>query len=169
MTVAAVESGLYHVVDDIVDAVREEFDALRALRQGRPSGPAGVVVDRLVKRNELVDRYVVRLEVERYRSDARRQVSAMYEAAANEEPIETYWEALLDADVYYTELDPGASEETREAVAAAVASRATGRRPRPSRRYSRPPRTTSSPRSRTRSRARKRSNWCGRTSRFPNG
>ena len=33
MTVAAVESALYHVVDDIVDAVREEFDALRALRQ----------------------------------------------------------------------------------------------------------------------------------------
>jgi len=123
MTRDAVETGLHRVVDDIVDAVHEEFDAVRALRQGRPSGPGGVVVNRLVKENRVLDRYVVQPEVDRYRSDARRQVSVMCDAAANDQPIETYRDTLLDADVYYTELDPDVPRDTREAIADAVLAR----------------------------------------------
>ena len=123
MTRRAAETGLHRIVDDIVVAVREEFDPVRALRQGRSGGPVGTVVNELVTENRVLDRYVVEPEVKRQRADARRQVSATLDAVTNDEPIETYRETLLEADVYYRELDSGVPERTREAVADAICGR----------------------------------------------
>lgn len=123
MTRAAAESGLYRIVDDIADAVHAEFDAVRALRRGRSGGMAGAVVNELVKRNRLLDRYVVQPEVQRHRENARRQLTVMLDCLVHDESIEDYRDVLLDADLYYTELDPDTARETREAVAEAVVSR----------------------------------------------
>ena len=123
MTQRAAEAGLHRIVNDIVVAVREEFDPVRALRQGRSGGPVGTVVNGLVTENGVLDRYVVELEAERQRADARRQVSVTLNAVTNDEPIESYRETLLEADVYYRELDSGVPERTREAVADAVCGR----------------------------------------------
>jgi hypothetical protein len=166
MTRRAAEAGLHRIVDDIVVAVREEFDPVRALRQGRSGGPVGTVVNGLVTENGVLDRYVVEPEAERQRADARRQVSVTLNAVTNDEPIESYRETLLEADVYYRELDSGVPERTREAVADAVCGRyrtvAESVAP-----VVTSPEEEFWPRSRAHSPGRKRSNSCARTVRSP--
>jgi hypothetical protein len=125
MTREAVETGLFEAIDGMIDVAREEFDPVRALRGSR-GGPGAATVNRLVKRNRLLDRHVVRPELRRYRDRARRQVSAMLDAIEAGEPVDSRREALLEASVYYAELDPGVDPATREAVAEAVLERFRG-------------------------------------------
>lgn len=122
MTREAVETGLFEAVDAMVAAAREAFDPVRALRGAR-GGPAAATVNRLLKRNRLLDRHVVRPEIRRYRENARRQVSATLDAVEAGEPVDSRREAILDASVYYSELSPDADPATREAVAEAVLER----------------------------------------------
>jgi hypothetical protein len=122
MTRAAAEAGLFGVVEAVVGAAREEFDAVRAVRQGT-TGTASRAVNALVKRNRLLDEYVVKPEIDRYRTDARSQVGAMLDAVAAGDPIETRREAILANDIYYQGLASGAPESTRRAVAESVVER----------------------------------------------
>jgi len=125
MTREAVESGLYEAVDAMVAAAREAFDPVRALR-GSGGGPGAATVNRLLKRNRLLDRHVVRPEIRRYRENARRQVSATLDAVEAGEPVDSRRDAILGASVYYTELSPETDPATREAVAEAVLERFRG-------------------------------------------
>ncbi|WP_254534943.1 hypothetical protein [Halomarina litorea] len=122
MTRAATESGLFDAVDAIVEATYDEFDAVRAVRRGSTNA-AGRAVDALLKQNRLLDEYVVRPEIEGFREDARRQVSAMLDAVAAGDPVETRRETILAADAYYGNLGPETPAETRAAVADAVVGR----------------------------------------------
>ncbi len=122
MTRAATESGLFDAVDAIIEATYDEFDAVRAVRRGSTDA-AGRAVNALVKRNRLLDEYVVRPEIEKFRDDARRQVSAMLDAVEAGDPVESRREEILATDVYYGSLAPDASRETREAVAETVLGR----------------------------------------------
>jgi hypothetical protein len=123
MTREAVESGLYRIVDDLLAAVREEFDAVRALRRNRPSGPAGNAINELATNSDVLDRYVIEPEIERHRRDARQRMSITLDSAEHGEPIDAYRDSLLDADVYYGELGSDVDRGTREAVAEAVVGR----------------------------------------------
>jgi hypothetical protein len=125
MTREAVESGLFEAIDGMIEVAHEEFDPVRALR-GSQGGPAAATVNRLVKDNRLLDRHVVRPELRRYRDQARRQVSATLDAVEADEPVDSRRETLLEASVYYAELDPDVDPDTREAVAGAVLERFRG-------------------------------------------
>jgi hypothetical protein len=124
MTREAVEGELHDAVEAMMDAVYEEFDVVRAVRGGGGAGPTGSrTVSALVKRNRVLDRHLVRPELERYRENARRQVSTMLDAVAAGDPVESRREALLDASVYVDALRSGTPASTREAVETAVVER----------------------------------------------
>jgi hypothetical protein len=120
MTRAAAREGLLEAIDALVEAAHEEFDPVRALRRG--SGGSRTV-SRLLKRNRLLDRHVVRPELERYRERARRQANTLLDAVEAGEDPAARREELLDADLYYGAVRRDASRDAREAVETAVIER----------------------------------------------
>jgi hypothetical protein len=111
---------LFDAIDAMIEVAHEEFDPVRALRRGAGGSRT---VSRLVKRNAVLDRHVVRPEIETYRDRARRQVETMLDAVEASVPVEERRDELLDADVYYGALAPDASPAAREAVEEAVIRR----------------------------------------------
>jgi hypothetical protein len=123
MTRDAVEAELHDVVDATMDAVYEEFDVVRAVGRSRNGAAGSRAVSALVKRNRALDRHLVRPELDRYRENARRQVSTTLDAVEAGEPVARHREALLAASVYREALAADAPPETRAAVEAAVVER----------------------------------------------
>jgi len=108
----------------MMDAVYEEFDVVRAVR-GSGGAVGSRAVDALVKRNRALNEYLVEPELDRYRRNARRQVSVTLDAVADGDPVESRRDDLLAASVYVEALRADAPAGTREAVEAAVVDRFT--------------------------------------------
>ncbi|SHG83375.1 hypothetical protein [Halobaculum gomorrense] len=119
MTRAAVEEGFERFVEDAVRATYEEFSVVNALRGGnRPPG----VTERLLKRNELLERRVVRPELDDYRDRVLAEFHAALDAVESEEPFEAHRDRILAHDAYAlamrSDLSDDRSEEIRDALLA---------------------------------------------------
>ncbi|MWG36179.1 hypothetical protein [Halomarina oriensis] len=125
MTRAAVETELHDAIDATMDAVYEAFDVVSAVRGSAGGAVGSRAVDALLKRNRVLNERLVEPELDRYRRNARRQVTAMLDAVAAGDPVETRRAELLDASVYVEALREDAPTATRDAVESAVVDRFT--------------------------------------------
>lgn len=103
MTRAAAAAGFDRFVDRLAERAFREFDVVAALTG--TSGPGSRVVDRLVAKNAVVERRVVRPELEAFRTDARRQFDHVLDYASDEgTPFEAVAADVLAADSFHDAL-----------------------------------------------------------------
>jgi hypothetical protein len=122
MSRAAAREGFETFLESVVTATREEFSVGRALR-GAGLGPGGMVVDRLHRNAEALERRVVEPELATYRERAIGQFDVVLEYAESDEPIEAFEEGLLEHDAYVESLEERTPAEKREALVGYVLER----------------------------------------------
>lgn len=115
MTRAALEAGFSKYVDDIISEAYDAFDVTAAFR-GRTS-QSGQLVSALVKKNAVLDRYVVQPELQSYKEDVLQQVQPILDYAADPDAdFAEYHDAVLAHDTYYQELREDISTERRQEI-----------------------------------------------------
>ncbi|WP_277555349.1 hypothetical protein [Halobaculum limi] len=123
MTRAAVEEGFERFVEDAVRATYKEFSVVNALRGGnRPPG----VTEQLLKRNELLERRVVRPELDDYRDQVLAEFYAALDAFESDDPFETHREEILGHDAYALAMRSELSADRREEILDALLARQRG-------------------------------------------
>jgi hypothetical protein len=112
VTREAAAEGFDSFVDELADRTFQEFDAVAALTGA--SGPGSRVVDRLVAKNALVERRVVRPELEGFRVDARRQFDHVLDYATDpSRSFDAVADDVLAADGFYAALRADLPEDRR--------------------------------------------------------
>lgn len=115
MTREALRSGYEEFITDVIDIAYREFDVVGALRQG-VTGSGSRVVSKLVKRSDLLDRAVVRPELNAYRDMLLEQFDYLLDYAATDNSFQTYAEDVIATDVYYDTLRPDLPRSRREEI-----------------------------------------------------
>ncbi|WP_136715666.1 hypothetical protein [Halorientalis salina] len=112
MTREALETGFETYVDDIMTAAYDRFDVTAAFAGGTSQG--GRVVSKLVKKNYLLDRHVVKPALESYEQDVLDQVQVLLDYAETPDAeFEDYSDEALSHDTFYQSLREDLSEERR--------------------------------------------------------
>jgi hypothetical protein len=119
MTREALRAGYEEFVTDVLDIAYQEFDVVGALRQGA-TGSGSRAVSKLVKRSDLLDRAVVKPELNGYRNMLFDQFEYLLEYAATDESFETFADDIIASDVYYDSLRADLPRSRREEIRAAL-------------------------------------------------
>lgn len=122
MSREAALAGIKRFVDDATEATRREFSVGRALR-GTGLGPGGVLIDRLRRNADALERRVVEPELEIHRRRSIDQLRVVLDAVESDAPFDAFGDEILAHDGYLDSLDPGAPAAVREAVVADVLDR----------------------------------------------
>lgn len=122
MTRAAAIEGFETFVDRTADATRREFSVGRALR-GTGLGPGGVVVDRLRRNTDALERRVVEPELDAYRERAVDQFRVVLDYVESDDPIDSFESELLALDSSVQALDPALPDDKRREVVSDVLAR----------------------------------------------
>ncbi|QPV63810.1 hypothetical protein I7X12_04045 [Halosimplex litoreum] len=122
MTRAAALEGFETFVDRTAEATRREFSVARALR-GTGLGPGGVLVDRLRRNTDALERRVVDPELAAYRERAVEQFRVVLAYVESDEPIEAFEADLLEHDSAVDALAPTVGPDERRAVVEDVLAR----------------------------------------------
>lgn len=115
MSRVAARAGFEAFLGSTVTATREEFSVERALR-GTGFGPGGMVIDRLRRNADTLERRVVEPELASYRERALDQFDVVLEYAESDEPIERFRDELLEHDSYVDSLEDRTPTRKREAL-----------------------------------------------------
>lgn len=112
VTREAAAEGFDSFADELADRTYQEFDAVAALTGA--SGPGSRVVDRLVAKNALVERRVVRPELQAFRDDASRQFDHVLDYAGDpSRSFQAVADDVLAADSFYDALRTDLPEDRR--------------------------------------------------------
>ncbi len=141
VTRQAARTGFEGFVDDALTYTEAEFSVANALR-GDGGGAGGKVVDRLLKDSDAVRDHVLAPELEAYRDQVLTQFGVLLDAVEAGDDPAAHREAILAADVYAQNLEPGLHPDRREPVTERLFDRQRGLAS-AVRRSSRLPRTTS--------------------------
>lgn len=115
MTRAALEDGFHEYVDDIIQKAYDAFDVTTAVRGS--TSQSGRLVSTLLKKNYLLDQYVVQPELQSYKDDVLDQIQPLMDYAENPgSDFADYEEELLSHDTYFQELRADVSDEKRQEI-----------------------------------------------------
>lgn len=114
VTRRAARDGFERFVGEAITLTAEEFSVARALRGTR--GPGGTVLDRLLKRSDLLWSQVVRPELDAYRDRTLAQFDVVLDYAESDAGIDAYRSDLLAADSYAEALRGDIPGERRERI-----------------------------------------------------
>lgn len=104
MTRQAARSGFERFVDDALAYTETEFSVANALQDGADGGAGGRVVDKLLSDSDAVREHVLAPELEAYREQVLAQFDVLLDAVENGEDVDAVRGALLETDVYATNL-----------------------------------------------------------------
>ncbi|AFZ74350.1 hypothetical protein [Natronobacterium gregoryi] len=122
MTRTAAESGFETFVNDTIETTRREFSVARAL-EGTGLGAGGIVVDKLRRNADALERAVVEPELDTYRRRSVEQFRLVLECVDSGEPVDAVADELLERDGYVAALAPQAEPSKRRAIEEATLER----------------------------------------------